>query len=282
VATLLDPLRAIPPAVAALTPLQLIGVASLPLQSLRWGDVRVLREAAEAMDALSRAARADGVNAWPRSGYRTFNQQSYLWNRKFRGEDEVRAPDGSRSRLGADLSDEERARRILCYTAFPGTSRHHWGTDVDMAQTFADSCADAITGPPAAGNAPPGEPASAPSGAGTDKGATPCVESHHWMVENAPRFGFCRVYDADRGGFRPEPWHWSYLPLAVPALARYVEEVGPERLRGRGVDGESAVLDAFDAYRERFVLGIDPEALPGEAAAPTGEGAGGREAVRRA
>ena len=139
---LLDPLRAFPSVIADLTPLQLIGWQKPRLRSGRWNDAELLREATESLDEMSRAARADGVNVWARSGHRTLSQQRYLWNSKFRGRESVRTPDGRRGRLDRELSTEEKVRRILGYTAFPGTSRHHWGTDVDMAQSYSDRCAD--------------------------------------------------------------------------------------------------------------------------------------------
>ena len=42
-------------------------------------------------------------------------------------------------------------------------------------------------------------------------------------------------------------------------------------LHDRDIDGDSVVLDDFAAYRDRFLLGIAPEALPGPEP-PAGEG----------
>ncbi|MBI5487738.1 MAG: M15 family metallopeptidase [Deltaproteobacteria bacterium] len=262
--SLLDPLRAVPSTISELTLLQLIGWQSPRLREGRWNEAKLLREATESLDEMSHAARADGVNVWARSGHRTLSQQRYLWNSKFRGRDSVRAPDGSRETLDGDLSAEEKVQRILSYTAFPGTSRHHWGTDVDMAQSFSDHCADYLLEHP--GEAQPdgdeGAPADLPEN---------CLPSHRWLLAHAADYGWHRVYDVARGGFQPEPWHWSYLALAVPALARYLAEVTGDLLRDRDVDGDSVVLDDFASYRDRFLLGVAPEALPGPAE-PEGEG----------
>ncbi|MBI5501093.1 MAG: D-alanyl-D-alanine carboxypeptidase family protein [Deltaproteobacteria bacterium] len=291
--SLLDPLRAEPSAIAELTPLQLIGWQSPRLREGRWNDAKLLREATESLDEMSHAARADGVNVWARSGHRTLSQQRYLWNSKFRGRDSVRAPDGSRETLDRELPAAEKVQRILSYTAFPGTSRHHWGTDVDMAQSFSDHCADyllelgevreggevrevreerEVRGE--GGEGGEGEVGEEGEEAGEDPPADlpeSCLPSHRWLIAHAAEYGWYRVYDAARGGFQPEPWHWSYLPLAVPALARYLVEVTAELLRDRDVDGDSVVLDDFVSYRDRFLLGIAPEALPGPEE-PEGEG----------
>jgi LAS superfamily LD-carboxypeptidase LdcB len=276
-----DPLRAFPAAIANLSPLHLIGLRSPELRTPRWCDAKLLREPAESLEELTQAAKADGIDVWARSGHRTLFQQRYLWNAKYRGHEDVRWIDGSRETLDTAMTAEERVRRILAYTAFPGTSRHHWGTDVDIAQAYSDRCADYLlsrsaSGDDAAGGA--GEPAggeSAPEGATGPADDDPwaeaeaeCLPLQQWLAARAQEFGWCPVYDAVRGGFQPEPWHWSYLPFAVPALARYVAEVTPDLLRDRNIDADLVVLDDFAAYRDKFLLGVHPSALPDAAPAP--------------
>jgi LAS superfamily LD-carboxypeptidase LdcB len=290
--SLVDPLRGVPAAIEALTPLHLIGWREPRLFGPRWSEAKLLKEPAEALESLSRAARADGVEAWARSGYRSLTQQRYLWNAKYRGLSTVRGADGSRITLTREQSAVEKVRLILSYTAFPGTSRHHWGTDVDMAQTFQDGCADLLLREglalppvpeepgaeevsPGAGGEPgaeaaPGTASEPAVGQKAERGEDGCLSAQQWLLARAHEFGWYLVYDVARGGFEPEPWHWSYLPYAVPALARYVDEVGSELLRDRGVDGADVILEDFEAYRDRFLLGIRPEALPGSAIAAPG------------
>ena len=226
--SLLDPLRAVPSVIADLTLLQLIGWQKPSLRSGRWNDAELLREATESLDEMSHAARADGVNVWARSGHRTLSQQRYRWNSKFRGRESVRTPDGWRGRLDRDLSTEEKVRRILGYTAFPGTSRHHWGTDVDMAQSYSDHCADYLMEHPVGGEAEGGESAPGEEAEGVEAGEgraeevpadvpDNCLLSQRWLFTHAAGYGWCRVYDAT-GGFSPSLA--LELTLAVPALAR--------------------------------------------------------------
>jgi hypothetical protein len=68
-----------------------------------------------------------------------------------------------------------------------------------------------------------------------------------------------------RGGFRPEPWHLSYAPVAAVAE----REFSVELLRGTL---DAAPMDAVDAVRrrlpqimERYVRNVDP---PGVAFTP--------------
>ena len=90
------------------------------------------------------------------------------------------------------LPPMDRARTILMYSSMPGSSRHHWGTDVDIHSL---------------------EPADFQSGKG--------AEVLTWLREHGADFGFVEVYtdDSTRTGYQPEAWHWSYLPLAAPYLA---------------------------------------------------------------
>lgn len=75
-----DPLRAVPAAVASLDVLHLIGWRSPPLCTPRWSEAPLLPEPAEALADMTRAAKADGVEVWARSGHRTLRQHRYLWN----------------------------------------------------------------------------------------------------------------------------------------------------------------------------------------------------------
>lgn len=60
-----------------------------------------------------------------RSAFRSFNDQKYIWETKFTGQKKM-----GKSVKGKTA--EERAKLILEYSSAPGTSRHHWGTDLDL------------------------------------------------------------------------------------------------------------------------------------------------------
>ncbi|MDI7267599.1 MAG: M15 family metallopeptidase [Myxococcota bacterium] len=266
----LDPLRSVPSAIGDLSIEHLLGVRRPRLRPTRWSVADLLPEASGALEAMTRAAFRDGVDVCARGGHRTFGTQRNIWNRKYRGDDPVFFPDGSTRKLDSREPEAARVATILHYVAFPGTSRHHWGTDVDISQTFGHHCAGVIIerfGGSAGGrSAPPGEAPEVAPPAGRSAAASrrpaACLEAHRWLLEHAAGYGFHLVYDRDRGGFAPEPWHWSYLSHAIPALARFIEQVTPDHLRGRNVAAESLVLDRFDDYRLRHMLGIHPAAVP--------------------
>ena len=94
---------------------------------------------------------------------------------------------------------------ILRFSAVPGASRHHWGTDVDF-----NSVASAQWERPSGGRGRGG----------------PLYPLWQWLDANAGRAGFVQSYTAGRsGGHAEEPWHWSYAPIALRLREMYGREV---------------------------------------------------------
>ncbi|MBD3265219.1 D-alanyl-D-alanine carboxypeptidase family protein, partial [bacterium] len=100
--------------------MELVGRTRPPL----FGDGFNLRkEAADAFDTMRRAAGAEGINMYSASSFRSFNRQKGIWNRKYiKYTKEGKSP-------------QEAIRAIIEYSTLPGSSRHHWGTDLDIIDT---------------------------------------------------------------------------------------------------------------------------------------------------
>ena len=75
-------------------------------------------------------ARAEGFQLVAASSYRSYESQLTIFNAKWRGERPV-LDDADRPLSRELYSDEQWLHRILRFSALPGTSRHHWGTDLD-------------------------------------------------------------------------------------------------------------------------------------------------------
>ena len=140
-------------------------------------------EAYAAFKDMYNTALQDGVRLKIRSATRNFNYQRGIWERKWTGQTKV----GGQN-LAKSISDPtKRAKKILRYSSMPGSSRHHWGTDIDLNsfenKWFANG-----------------------------KG----LKLYQWLQDNAAKFGFCQVYTPKdmRTGYEEEKWHWSYIPLA--------------------------------------------------------------------
>ena len=100
----------------------------------------------------------------------------------------------------SDYTDEEWLMRILRFSALPGTSRHHWGTDIDVYDPSLLPNGQALRLVP------------------SEYGEEGCFAAlTAWIdrqIETDSAEGFSRPYDHDRGGVAVEPWHLSYLPQA--------------------------------------------------------------------
>src|SRR5476649_1866916 len=89
------------------------------------------RDALEPFLALKAAAAGDGIDLGIASGFRDFAAQLRIWNMKYRGERPLYDAAGN-VRDHAALDPQELIAGILCWSALPGASRHHWGTHIDV------------------------------------------------------------------------------------------------------------------------------------------------------
>lgn len=187
------------------------------------GGMFLREECYRAFTRMFEAARHDGIELLIVSATRSFAYQKWIWERKWSGKVRVGGFDLSRK-----FSDPvERSREILRYSAMPGTSRHHWGTDIDINSVE-----------PRYFQTPEGR------------------RVYQWLAVHAGRYGFCQVYSSrgtGRQGYEEEPWHWSYLPLSRQLLRDFLENVGYKHIRGFPGDHTARELQVI----ERYVQGIN-------------------------
>ncbi len=151
------------------------------------------KETYDAFKQMSEAAAKDGVQLTIISATRNFFQQKAIWERKWQAE--------------SDISNEiDRAMKILLYSSMPGTSRHHWGTDMDLNNLNNEYFE---------------------SGEG--------LKIYRWLKEHAHKFGFCQPYTSKangRTGYEEEKWHWSYTPLSNRFLKEYKATIRIDNIGG--------------------------------------------------
>jgi LAS superfamily LD-carboxypeptidase LdcB len=197
------------------------------------------RAAARPFLAMREAAAREGFDLVPVSSFRDFARQRAIWNAKYRGERQAVDRRGRPVDMAA-LDAGARVESILLWSALPGASRHHWGSDLDVAD------GNVI----AAGYAPKLELAEYRRGG-------PFAALSAWLGENMRRFGFFRPYARRGRGVQPEPWHLSYAPVSLPALSRMTLALLAGAIAGAGVDGEAEILARLAAIRERYVLDVE-------------------------
>jgi LAS superfamily LD-carboxypeptidase LdcB len=236
-----------------LTPLELTGRARTHVRMVARFGCALHPAAAEALQGMRAAAERAGIELHPVSGFRDFWRQLAIWNGKWNGQRTLLDARGVPLEA-ASLTAPQRIAAILNWSALPGASRHHWGTDCDVIDRRA---------------LPPGAsvdllPADyAPGGRFERLG--------EWLAAHAVEHGFFQPYDADRGGVRPEPWHLSFAPVADGALAALDAAVLREALAGAELGGKDIVLERLPELHARYVAAVatpPPAALAAAAVNP--------------
>jgi LAS superfamily LD-carboxypeptidase LdcB len=238
--------------------LELTGRVRTHIEQIEDPRVALHRDVVEPFLALRDAAAKEGLDVAPFSAFRDFHQQLEIWNRKFRGERPLYDRDGN-PREHAGLSEPQLVEAILVWSAVPGASRHHWGSEIDVYDRAA---------------IPEGYrvrllPEEYVPGGMFERLAL-------WMVENLSRFDFFRPYDQDRGGVYPEPWHISYAPVSTPALSALTPEAVAGALREEEVLGKELVLERMPDIWRTYVANV--AAPPRLAKGKVGSAFGGNKA----
>ena len=175
------------------------------------------QEAYEAFKRMHAAAKKDKVNLIIRSAARNFDYQKSIWNRKWRDK-RKRYP-----------NTKKRVQNILQYSSMPGTSRHHWGTEIDLNSFNNDWF-------------------------GYGKG----LKLFNWLNANAPKYGFQRPYTAKNAqrptGYNEEKWHWSYTPLSRLMLKDAESILTDEKITGFSGSEHAKSLSIVKNY----IFGVHP------------------------
>ncbi|NCP63271.1 MAG: M15 family metallopeptidase [Paraglaciecola sp.] len=195
-------------------------------------------EVAQAFRHLQAAAQNDGIDCQIVSSYRSFAAQQAIWQQKWCGQRPLLDID-EQVIDGTSLNDEQKLFAILTWSALPGASRHHWGTDLDVydqrqvamqQQPFklvnAEYC----------------------------ESSGPCFALNNWLSLHAEEFGFYRPYEHFTGGVASEAWHVSYAPLAKQYLQNFDLDALLDTLCQVNIAGiDSIKKHALDIYH-RFIL----------------------------
>ena len=189
--------------------------------------------------ALVAAAAKVGMELAAVSAYRSFATQEAIWNAKWRGERPVLNRAGEPVEM-TRLNDAERVAAILAWSALPGASRHHWGTEFDVIDRAALPAGYQVQLVPAEYAA-----------------HGPFAKLGRWLDENLHGLGFHRPYGRDLGGVAPEPWHLSCTAVAGEASRRLRLVHLHEAIAGSAMEGRAAVLAELPALYERYVRRVD-------------------------
>ena len=143
------------------------------------------------------------------------------------------------------MTDEQAIEKIIEYSTIPGTSRHHWGTDLDIIDAEPPEEGDVLLPHKFHDNGP-------------------YNTLREWMETHAKDYGFFLPYNRDenRSGFKYEPWHYSFAPKSIPMLRQYLELDHAQLMLTADLNGAECLSQEFlNSYIKSHVMGIDPSLL---------------------
>ncbi|MGM0629755.1 MAG: M15 family metallopeptidase [Pseudomonadota bacterium] len=194
-------------------------------------------DAAQAYLALQKAAAANGLELAIASGFRSLDRQLSIWNRKWRGKLPLLSKDGEPLDV-ATLTDNEKMHAILHWSALPGSSRHHWGSDFDIydPRPFQSNKLK-LRLVPAEYIDPEG----------------PCHALWQWLAQHAHESGFFFPYARYQGGVAQEPWHLSYRPVSKECYQQLSLELLAETISSLAIEGKLIILENLEQIKKQYV-----------------------------
>lgn len=221
----------------SITVLCALGIEQSHLVSYQ--NQQIHRDVRADLQALQQAASVAGFALTLASSYRSFARQLAIWNAKFQGQRPVLNLQNQPVNLEV-LSELEKCHAIMLYSALPGSSRHHFGTDFDV---FDKNAVDEHYR----------------LGLTPDEYLQGGVFNplNEWLSENMHRYGFYRPYNTFRGGVAPEPWHISHIAVSQQMQQLSSVTALGELLRQQPVSGQQTLLTHLDALYQRYVVNID-------------------------
>ena len=187
------------------------------------------KETYSAFIKMKDAAEKDGIIIKLVSGFRDFYRQQMIWNNKYKKFTNEFSLDGPTA-----------IKEIIRFSTIPGTSRHHWGTEIDIIDKNFENEKDLLI-----------------SKKYEEGGIFNSLKK--WMDKNSKRFGFYIVYDDDsnRPGFEYEPWHYTYKPVSDLYQREFLKLNLKSIISKTKVEGKEFIDDEFiKKYIDENIMGI--------------------------
>lgn len=187
---------------------------------------------------LQKSAKEQGFDLQIASAFRNYERQLSIWNAKARGE-RVLLDDNENPLNYSTLSPIEIVSAILRWSSLPGSSRHHWGSDIDVFDGSKQQLNEVKLIP-----------------SECDENG-PAAELHLWLdqiIDANESFGFFRPYREDLGGVSPERWHLSYYPISRRMVDHYTFGIFKKNIEDSDLVLKEIVLDNAHEIYEKYFL----------------------------
>ncbi len=187
--------------------------------------------------ALKQAADDAGFHFNIASGFRSFERQLTIWNKKMSG-DSILLDENSQPINSSLLSEIEKIRSILRWSSLPGASRHHWGTDFDVFDRNA-----------------------LPENTTLKLEPWEYLQDHQhsfylWLNDHLQHFGFFFPYQENSSGVAFEPWHISHYSTANQYLEALTVELLEKQLESAPILGKECVHQLLPEIYNRYIVNI--------------------------
>jgi LAS superfamily LD-carboxypeptidase LdcB len=204
---------------------------------LKFEDALVHKDMIPSFKLLEEKAKDEiGASLKIISSFRDYERQEKIWNLKAQGKRTVLNDKEIEMKL-IESTPEDFIEYIMRFSAIPGLSRHHWGTDIDIfdasklgkenVQLVDSECRE----------------------------NGPFCELHEWLdkqIQNGEAYNFFRPYSKDLGGIAVEKWHLSYAPLSQEFFNDYTIDTFQENIDQSEIDFKEIILKNLDLYFEKY------------------------------
>ena len=199
------------------------------------GDsIKLEKRTFNAFKKMEKAALMDGIELEIVSAYRSYERQKTIWNNKY-----------LRFTKDYNLEPEKAINEIIRFSTIPGTSRHHWGTEIDIidGKYEVNDDEDVLI-------------------AEKFKKNGVFYEMKKWLDSNSENYGFYIVYtdDQKRKGFEHEPWHFSYKPVSMELLKLFRRSDLKKVIKNGEIKGSEYFTNEFiEKYIKEYILDINKD-----------------------
>ncbi|MBT4790258.1 MAG: M15 family metallopeptidase [Halobacteriovoraceae bacterium] len=211
------------------------------LHLYKTNDFKLHKDIISPFQALQELAKKE-INADLQiiSSFRSYERQKHIWNMKVSGKREI-FDDNEHPIDITVLQPKEIIQKIMRFSALPGASRHHWGTDIDIYD--ANECKK------------------------SDVKLThnECIKGgvfeklHCWIDEKISLNqlgGFYRPYAQDLGGVALEKWHISYAPISSLYFNQYDINLLKKSLLVDEILLRESILDNLEFLFKQYIQNI--------------------------
>ncbi len=197
------------------------------------GDtIKLEKNTFDAFNKMQIAAKKDGIDLKIASAHRGYDRQKLIWNTKFK-----------KFTTEFNLKPNQAVYEIIRFSTIPGTSRHHWGTEIDIIDNNYPDEENVLIAKK------------------FQKGGV-FFKLKNWLNINSEKFGFYITYnnDPNRKGFEYEPWHYSYAPVSKKMLSLFLKSDLKKVIKKEEIKGSEYFTDNFiEKYKKEYILDINKD-----------------------